>query len=124
MKPRTLQRIRSAHRWLGVFFAPLVVFFSLTGTLQLLGVDDWSMPEWAHSLYESLEDGHQDQRLRRGTALRSAATWLTAALGVALAATTLLGVVLGWRLMPPRRRWVLWATLAAGVVVPLVLFLI
>ena len=124
MKPRTLQRVRSAHRWLGVFFAPLIVFFSLTGSLQLLGVDDWSMPEWAHALYESLEDGHQDQRLRPGTTLRFAATWLAALLGVSLAATTLLGLVLGWRLMPPRRRWVLGLVLAAGVVVPLLLFLI
>ncbi len=121
MSPRTLQRLRVAHRWLGVFFAPLIVLFAITGVLQTLGIDDWPLPEWVHSLNDSLEDAHQDQRLRHGTSLRLGATVLIVVMGIALALTTLLGLFIGFRMQPRRRRWGMAAVLILGVVLPAVM---
>lgn len=34
MKPQTLQKLRRYHLYLGVFFAPAIMFFSISGSLQ------------------------------------------------------------------------------------------
>ncbi len=123
MKPATLKRLRTLHRWAGLFFAPMIVLFALTGALQVLGADDWPLPEWLLTLYESFEDAHQDQRFRRGTALRSVAAWLTVAMGVALAVTTVVGVAIGFK-MYPKKRVLMAVVVGLGVVVPVVLMLV
>lgn len=35
-----MKSIRRIHAWLGVLFAPTIIFFALTGTLQLYGLHD------------------------------------------------------------------------------------
>lgn len=37
MTPKTNRRLRQFHHYLGVFFAPAIVFFALTGVLQTFG---------------------------------------------------------------------------------------
>jgi hypothetical protein len=37
MKPKTNRSLRQFHHYLGVFFAPAIVFFALTGVLQTFG---------------------------------------------------------------------------------------
>ena len=34
MKPQTLMTLRRYHTWLGVFFAPAIILFSISGALQ------------------------------------------------------------------------------------------
>lgn len=123
MKPRSFKWVRNAHRWSGVFFAPLVVLFALSGLLQVLQVGDLDLPEWLIRLYEAMEDAHQDQRFRRDTALRVAAQWLTVLMSLVLIVTTLLGVVMAWT-MYPKRRWLLVTVLVIGTVVPVVLMVV
>ena len=33
------RRLRTVHTYLGVFFAPLLIFFAFTGALQMVGGD-------------------------------------------------------------------------------------
>ena len=35
-----MKSIRRIHAWLGVLFAPTIIFFALTGTLQMYGLHD------------------------------------------------------------------------------------
>ena len=122
MSPATLQRLRRAHRWLGLFFAPLIAFFAFTGMLQILDAADWPLPSAALELIDKLQDGHEDQRLRRGTTLQPVADGLVIAMAVSLIATTLLGVLIAWRMYPRQRKLTL-LTLALGVAVPLAVML-
>ena len=40
MKARTQKRLRDLHNWLGVFFAPGILFFALSGVLQTFGLHE------------------------------------------------------------------------------------
>lgn len=40
MKAQTQRRLRQYHNWLGLFFAPAIIFFALSGTMQMLGFQD------------------------------------------------------------------------------------
>ena len=51
MKPQTMRRIRQYHLYLGVFFAPLIIFFALSGALQTFRLQEekgWggTPPNW------------------------------------------------------------------------------
>jgi hypothetical protein len=35
-----MKNVRRVHAWLGVLFAPTIIFFALTGTLQMYGLHD------------------------------------------------------------------------------------
>ena len=35
-----MKSVRRIHAWLGVLFAPTIIFFALTGTLQMYGLHD------------------------------------------------------------------------------------
>jgi hypothetical protein len=51
-----LKQIRQLHLYLGVFFAPSIIFFALTGTLQLFGLHEghpgeaYQPPAWVQKL--------------------------------------------------------------------------
>jgi hypothetical protein len=51
-----LKQIRQLHLYLGVFFAPSIIFFALTGSLQLFGLHEghpgeaYRPPAWAQEL--------------------------------------------------------------------------
>jgi len=50
MKAQTQRRLRQYHNWLGLFFAPAIIFFALSGTMQMLGFQDrapgYQPPGW------------------------------------------------------------------------------
>lgn len=62
---RWLKRVRQLHLYLGVFFAPSILFFAFTGSLQLFGLheghpgDAYQPPAWI----QKLASIHKDQRL-------------------------------------------------------------
>lgn len=123
MKPKTFQRLRSVHRWAGLFFAPMIVLFAITGMLQVLGAGDWTMPNWMYSLYDAIEDAHQNQYLRKDTALQQAAKGLAVVMCLALSLTATLGVVMAYKMFP-KKRVLITVVLALGVLIPAVLLLV
>lgn len=40
MKPAAQRRLRDLHNWLGVFFAPGIIFFAFSGIFQTLGLHE------------------------------------------------------------------------------------
>lgn len=64
-KVNLLKQVRQLHLYLGVFFAPAILFFSLTGALQLFGLHEghpgeaYQPPKWI----STLSSIHKDQVL-------------------------------------------------------------
>ena len=62
-----LKRVRQLHLYLGVFFSPAILFFSLTGALQLFGLHEghpgeaYQPPKWIATLASI----HKDQVLSK-----------------------------------------------------------
>ena len=60
-----LKQVRQLHLYLGVFFAPAIVFFSITGAVQLFGLHEghpgeaYQPPKWV----AALSSIHKDQVL-------------------------------------------------------------
>ena len=50
MHPRILRRVRQFHLWLGMLFAPAILFFAFTGALQTFDFheteDGIAPPKW------------------------------------------------------------------------------
>ncbi len=67
MKPQTLMTLRRYHLYLGVFFAPAILFFAISGALQTFslheekGYDGGTPPGWI----VWLASVHKDQTLPR-----------------------------------------------------------
>lgn len=119
-----MQRIRQLHLWLGVFFAPMIIFFAFSGALQTFNLHEtrkggsYHAPAWIARLAAV----HKDQRLSEGRHAPSSMPfkWLVAAMSVGLIFTSGLGIYMGFKFHKDRR--VIWALLALGVALP-VLFL-
>ena len=91
--------------------------------LQVLGADGWTMPNWMYSVYDALEDAHQNQYFRKGTALQQAAKGLTVVMCLALSLTCALGVVMAYKMFP-KKRLLITVVLALGVLIPIALLLV
>ncbi len=140
--------IRRIHSWLGLFIAPSVMFFALTGAVQLYGLhESHGGPYTPPPVIEKLGMLHKDQvfklkpkraaapakpvaagaaapaKTEAGPKLSVAllkALFLVVALG--LAASTALGVWMA--LAYGREKRASWILLAAGAVLPVLLVLL
>lgn len=135
-----ITKLRLAHFYLGVFFAPLIIFFAFTGVLQVFKLHesyrqvpgsqgDWIA--WFGQFHK--EQAWVPPRVSPAKAAAPSAApaprkeedgakpmkWLVAAMGVSLVLTTLLGLYIAFNY--PRRRMGFGVALGAGIVVPLVL---
>jgi len=116
---KTLRRI---HLYLGCFFAPLLLFFVCTGWYQMFH-ERKKNPGEGESWVDRLSDVHVDQIFVNETAGSFSPKlfqFLVVVMSLSLILTVLLGIVLAFRSI--RRRWLVWASLGLGVLVP-VLFL-
>lgn len=139
-----LAAIRQLHTWLGVFIAPSVLFFALTGALQLFALHESHGAYHPPALIEKLGMVHKDQvfalKPKRPAAAAPAASapkpqarpkesgpkssttalkWLFLAVAAGLVVSTCLGLWMGLRYS--RRKGVAWALLVAGTVVPVLI---
>ena len=107
-----MQKLRSIHLYIGCFFAPLLLFFAVSGIVQTLGLHNHSR------LLERLSTVHTSRGLKAGGGLNS--PWLTLfviIMAVSFIATTFLGIVMALKFGKSRRA--AFYCLAAGVVIPL-----
>ena len=119
MKPAFLRWLRRVHLYLGVFFAPLLLLFVLTGWLQTVSpdrrkgvADDDS---WTSRLSRVHVEQYYPSKSAEGYSTKLF-TGLVVVMSVALTATVLAGVVLAFQVL--KARWAVWASLALGVLVP------
>ena len=135
-----MKNVRLVHFYLGVFFAPLIIFFAFTGILQVFKLHEsyreapGSQGDWIAWFGQF----HKEQawippkaapakaappKAAPGKAPESLwakpTKWLVALMGVALMATTLLGLYMAFNY--PRRRKGCVIALTAGIVLPLAL---
>lgn len=146
MKGAAQKRLRELHNWFGVFFAPGLVFFALSGLLQTLGLHESGpsrqpIAAWVGVLASVHKEGEAALPKRR--ALPPAAPHSSAPppakhdddrpgcplfkvyallLSVSLMASVITGIVVALANRAARRRT--WTLLAAGCVVPVLLLLV
>ena len=134
-----LSTVRLVHFYLGIFFAPLILFFAFSGTLQVFKLHE-RQPDTAAAQADWIAwfgQFHKEQawippRVSPQRAAQAGAPvkekkspesqpmkWLVAAMGVALMATTVLGLYIAFNY--PRRRRGFVVALVLGMVIPLAL---
>ena len=110
-----MQKLRSLHLYLGCVFAPLLLFFAVSGLWQTLA---FSSP-----LLHRLSTIHTSHQLKAGGALTSPPLFFFVLLmAISFIITTLLGVVMAVKFGRSRRA--VYVCLALGVLIPLALILL
>jgi len=144
-KASFLNRAGQLHLYLGAFFAPSILFFSFTGSIQLLGVHQprpggYQPPVWA----EKLAEIHKHQSLAAPPNMSSMMTWekppfepqrtlghgvppagmkpnlalkgFFLLMSIGLFVTTCLGISMSFKYSG--RRGMVWGLLVAGIAIP------
>ena len=114
-----MKRVRQLHLYLGVLFAPLLIFFAASGAFQLFWLHENAKDGsyTAPPVLSALGTVHKNSHLpgtpkKAGTPLR----WFSLAASLGLIATTALGLVMAFRFTASWKPVAL--SLAAGTVVP------
>lgn len=113
------------HYYLGVFFAPLLLFFTVSGAWQLFNLHkarkdgSYTPPE----LIVKLSRIHQDQKGFFSENSSELFRYFSCVMAAGLVALAVLGVVIALRRYPGRQRWITAGCLALGVVVPALMVL-
>jgi hypothetical protein len=110
-----MQKLRTIHLYLGCVFAPLLLFFAVSGVWQTLGL---------HSpLLERLSTIHTSHQLKSGGGLTSIFLLVfVLIMAASFIVTTILGVIMA--IQYGRNRRAAFYCLVFGVVFPLVLVLV
>jgi hypothetical protein len=132
-----MRAIRLVHFYLGIFFAPLVLFFAFTGTLQVFKLHE-RQPDTAAAQADWIAwfgQFHKEQAwipprvaprkpAEPGAPVKEKKSpesqpmkWLVAVMGISLMVSTLLGLYIAFK-YPNRRRGFV-AALVAGIAIPL-----
>jgi hypothetical protein len=118
-----MKTLRTVHLYLGCVFAPMLLFFAVTGILQQLHFT-WSrgQPTALQSAVSLLSTLHTSRALKSGATLSSTlmAAWVIA-MAVSLVVSIVLGVALAFR-SGHKKAAIL--CLLAGLVLPLVVCLL
>lgn len=113
-----MQTLRRAHLYLGCFFAPLLVFFALSGLWQMYALR--KPPATDRSpVVALLSSVHTGRGLKQGnpsTLSTPIMLTLVAAMAVSLVANIVLGIVMAFRFGHRRAAW--WC-LFAGAAIPI-----
>ncbi len=149
--PAVMLTVRQWHTYIGAFVAPSVLFFAFTGSLQLFSLHEAHGAYTPPPVIEALSRVHKDQVLREKPAAGGAQAedehdhggghhhhegaakgppapppwpvtalkWLFLAVAIGLMTSTLLGLWMA--LTYSRRKAVVLALFAAGVVLPVLL---
>ena len=120
-----MKKLRQLHLYLGVLFAPLLIFFSATGAWQLLGLHQtakdgtYTAPPSLVAMAAVHKHSHLPGTPNKAeTPLR----WFSLAAAIGLVATTALGIAMAFRYTAHKARVI--ACLAAGTAVPVLLLII
>jgi hypothetical protein len=110
-----MQKLRRLHLYLGCFFAPMLLFFTISGIWQTVGWNDHN------AILRWLSTIHKNQGLKGGAHLNSFPLELFVllmSLGLILSVVT--GIVMAFKF---GRGKITLASLAAGILIPLIMIL-
>lgn len=123
-----MKSLRQIHTYLGCLFAPLILYFSLSGAWQVFRLNNLPKDEPAtavQSLLHEISKPHTSATLPGAnpkTDSSLAFKCLSLGLGLGLAATTLIGITLALR--TPRSKSLTLVCLGAGILLPLLFLLV
>ena len=115
--------MRNIHLYLGVFFAPLLMFFLISGSFQTFNLHeasksgDYKPP----AIIKSLSQVHKDQRWVDGKMVSKPSLpfqYLVVLMATGLLATTILGIIMAFKYT---RVWIVWGCLLMGIAIPCLL---
>jgi hypothetical protein len=112
-------KLRRLHLYLGVFFAPMLLFFIVTGWYQTAFQDRRKSVFEANAVMDRLRAVHADQTFPVASAnsySTVAFKWLIYLMSAALIITLVLGLVLAFRTM--KAKWLVWLMLGLGLLAP------
>jgi len=149
LKPTTMRTVRQVHNYVGLFFAPMILLFALSGALQTFRLQDRHDPAappparwivWMASVHKDQRPAHDEPGRRLALASSAHADQhrptpppsqrlfsplplkiFVTALSIGLILSTLLGITIA--LTNPLTRRTSIILLAAGTIVPLLLLL-
>ena len=112
-----LKQVRQLHLYLGTLFAPSIIFFALTGSLQLL---EQKRPQESDEARRppQPEGGHRNEQ-PGSNKLTLALKCFFLATAVGLVSSTLLGIYMA--LKYNRSRALVWGLLLLGTAIPVAL---
>ncbi|HYY58262.1 MAG TPA: hypothetical protein VE842_13090 [Pyrinomonadaceae bacterium] len=118
-----MKRLREIHFYLGVFFAPMIIFFALSGALQTFRLQEtprgstYTPPSWI----VLLADIHKDQRARHAQGVPRSAPlmWFVVVMAVGLISTSLLGIYMAFKYNRAKR--LVFGLMILGFVIPIAL---
>ena len=123
--------VRQLHAYIGLFIAPSVLFFALTGTVQLFDLHEAHDDYRPFALVEKLSSVHKSQKFAFGDHHDEPAPgseeedklptvllrWFFLLVALCLVVSTTFGLWMG--LTQSRRKPIAWVLLAAGALIPL-----
>jgi hypothetical protein len=117
-----LKLFRKIHLYLGCFFAPLLVFFVLTGLLQTFELHEGHKNGYQPPAFvKSLADVHKNQRFS-AEGVRpppsEAFRWFVVLMAIGLLINILLGILMAFKFADPRAVWIV---VILGIVVPVLI---
>jgi hypothetical protein len=118
-----MKRIRQIHFYLGVFFAPLIILFALSGALQTFRLQEspkgspYTPPAWI----VKLADIHKDQRAEHepGRQRSIPLQWFVVIMSIGLVGTSILGIYMAFKYNREKR--LIIGLMILGVALPIVL---
>jgi hypothetical protein len=119
-----MKNIRRIHLYLGCFFTPMLLFYILTGWLQVTNPERLKSPADAETLVQKLRTVHVDQvypgeeefvKPSSSKAFKA----LTIIMCIAATITIVLGVVLAFKTL--RDQWPVWVSLVLGILLPILM---
>jgi len=115
-----IKAMRSIHLYLGVFFAPLLMFFLISGAWQTFGLnhasDDGNYKPPV--IIKTLSQVHKNQRWVDGKKVPAPSRpfqCLIVLMAVGILVTTLLGIIMAFKYMSG---WIVWCCLIMGFIIP------
>lgn len=120
MRGKILLFLRRTHLYLGVFFAPLLLMFLITGWWQTVTSDDDKDTDggYWHELIKKFSSVHTDDTWPRANAHHH--PWImkifVVAMCVALILSIILGLFLAWQAM--KSKWRVVLAFALGILAP------
>ncbi len=122
-----MKTLRQLHLYLGCIFAPLIIYFSISGAWQVFRLNDVpkdQTPTAMQSFFHELSKPHTNSTLpglSPKTERSVVFNWLAALMSIGMVITAALGLILAFRYSKSPK--LLFVCVGAGVLVP-VIFLV
>ncbi len=116
--------MRRMHLYLGCFFTPMLLFYILTGWLQVVDTDRLKSPMDAETVIQKIRTVHVDQVYPGEDEFSKPSSpklfkVITIIMCIAATVTILLGVFLAFKTL--RNQWPVWVSLILGILLPILL---